>query len=143
MHGSRPFNLARQASPTMQEHIQLTQKEINQDLLSGILGTPKWWLVLVAFLLMVFLAGAGAFGYMLNKGVGVTGLNRPVMWGVFMTNFVLAPGTGCFRIHGGCISGSGSKPSIAQGNLGSTLLREPIRFRLGAVKSMLGCTGSS
>ena len=72
----------------MQEHIQLTQKEVNQDLLSGVLGTPKWWLVLVAFLLMVFLAGAGAFGYMLNKGVGVTGLNRPVMWGVFMTNFV-------------------------------------------------------
>ena len=24
----------------MQEHIQLTQKEINQDLLSGVLGTP-------------------------------------------------------------------------------------------------------
>ena len=72
----------------MQEHIQLTPKEINQDLLSGVLGTPKWWLGLVTFLLLVFLAGAGAFGFMLNKGVGVTGLNRPVMWGVFMTNFV-------------------------------------------------------
>ena len=45
----------------MQEHIQLTQKEINQDLLSGVLGMPKWWLGLVTFLLLVFLAGAGAF----------------------------------------------------------------------------------
>ena len=27
-------------------------------------------------------------GYMLNKGVGVTGLNRPVFWGFFMVNFV-------------------------------------------------------
>ena len=72
----------------MQEHIQLTPKEINEDLLSGVLGTPKWWLGLVAFLLLVFLAGAGAFGFMLNKGVGVTGLNRPIMWGFFMTNFV-------------------------------------------------------
>ena len=29
-----------------------------------------------------------AFGYMLNQGVGVTGLNRPVFWGAFMVNFV-------------------------------------------------------
>ena len=72
----------------MQEHIQLSQKEINRDLLAGVLGMPKWWLALVTFLLLVFLAGVGAFGYMVNKGVGVTGLNRPVMWGLFMTNFV-------------------------------------------------------
>ncbi len=72
----------------MQEHVQLTQKEINRDLLAGVLGTPSWWLGAVIFLTLVFLTGAGAFGYMLNKGVGVTGLNRPVMWGFFMTNFV-------------------------------------------------------
>ncbi|MDA1349348.1 MAG: polysulfide reductase NrfD, partial [Chloroflexi bacterium] len=72
----------------MQEHIQFTQKEINRDLLSGVLSTPKWWPPLTIFLLIVFLTGVGAFGYMLNKGVGVTGLNRPVMWGFFMTNFV-------------------------------------------------------
>ncbi|MCH8109185.1 MAG: polysulfide reductase NrfD [Chloroflexi bacterium] len=72
----------------MQEHVQLTQKEINRDLLAGVLGTPSWWIGAVIFLLLVFLTGAGAFGYMLNKGVGVTGLNRPVMWGFFMTNFV-------------------------------------------------------
>ena len=72
----------------MQEHIQRTQREINEDLLSGVLGTPRWWLGAVIFCSIVFLTGAGAFGYMLNKGVGVTGLNRPVMWGFFMTNFV-------------------------------------------------------
>ena len=72
----------------MQEHVQLTQKEINRDLLSGVLGTPKWWIFSVAFLSLVFLTGVGAFGWMLNKGVGVTGLNRPVMWGFFMVNFV-------------------------------------------------------
>ena len=72
----------------MQEHTYRTQKEINRDLLSGILGMPKWWLGLVAFLALVFLTGVGAFGWMLNKGVGVTGLNRPAMWGFFMVNFV-------------------------------------------------------
>ena len=72
----------------MQEHIQLSQKEINRDLLSGVLSTPKWWPGLTMVLFIVFLTATGAFGYMLNKGVGVTGLNRPVMWGFFMTNFV-------------------------------------------------------
>ncbi len=72
----------------MQEHIQLTQKEINRDLLSGVLKSPKWWLPAVLVLLVVFLIGAAAFGYLLNKGLGVTGLNRPVMWGVYLVSFV-------------------------------------------------------
>ena len=72
----------------MQEHIQLTDKEINRDILAGVLGMPKWWLGTVTFLTLVIFAGLGAFGYMANKGIGVTGLNRPVMWGFFMTNFV-------------------------------------------------------
>ena len=72
----------------MQDHIQLSQKEINRDLLSGVLGTPKWWLGLVSFLTLVFITGIGAFGWMVNQGVGVTGLSRPVFWGFYMTNFV-------------------------------------------------------
>ena len=72
----------------MQEHIQLDQKQINDDLLSGVLRTPRWWLPAITVALLVFLTGMGAFGYMLNKGVGVTGLNRPVFWGFFMVNFV-------------------------------------------------------
>ena len=72
----------------MQEHVQLDQKQINEDLLKGVLRTPKWWLPSTLLLTVIFLTGMGAFGYMLNKGVGVTGLNRPVFWGVFMVNFV-------------------------------------------------------
>jgi molybdopterin-containing oxidoreductase family membrane subunit len=72
----------------MQEHIQLTQKQINDDLLKGVLGMPSWWLPAVLFLTLVVFTGLGAFGYMVNKGLGVTGLNRPVMWGFFIVNFV-------------------------------------------------------
>ena len=72
----------------MQEHIQIDQKQINNDLLAGVLGMPKWWLGAVAGLTLVFLAGVGSFGWMINQGVGVTGLNRPVFWGFYMTNFV-------------------------------------------------------
>jgi len=72
----------------MLEHVQLDQKTINKDLLGGVLRTPSWWLPTVIFLLIVVCAGLGAFGYMMNKGLGVTGLNRPVLWGFFLVNFV-------------------------------------------------------
>ena len=32
--------------------------------------------------------GVFAFGYAINKGLGVTGLNRPIMWGFFLTDFI-------------------------------------------------------
>ena len=72
----------------MQEHVQLDQRTINDELLNGVLGFRSWWMPALAVSALVFLAGAAAFGYMLNKGVGVTGLNRPVFWGFFMVNFV-------------------------------------------------------
>ena len=72
----------------MLEHVQLDQKTINKDLLGGVLRTPKWWLPTVLFLTLVVFTGLGAFGYMMNKGLGVTGLNRPVFWGFFLVNFV-------------------------------------------------------
>ena len=34
------------------------------------------------------LAAFSAAGLMVNRGMGVTGMNRPVMWGFFITNFV-------------------------------------------------------
>ena len=72
----------------MQEHTQLTQKQINHDLLKDILQLPKWWLPAVSFLGAVIVIGLSAFFFMVYHGVGVTGLNRPVFWGFFIANFV-------------------------------------------------------
>jgi Ni/Fe-hydrogenase subunit HybB-like protein len=72
----------------MYDRPTLTHKQINQELLGNVLSTPIWWFVLVA-LLAVVVAGAGsAFGFMVNQGLGVTGLSRPVFWGLFITNFI-------------------------------------------------------
>ena len=72
----------------MLEHTQLTQKQINDDLLKDILQLPKWWLPAVLFLGAIIVIGLSAFFYMVYHGVGVTGLNRPVFWGFFIANFV-------------------------------------------------------
>ena len=72
----------------MQEGRSLTDKEINRGLLSTIFENPLWYWGIIAFLALIVLGAMSAAGYMFNKGLGVTGLNRPVMWGFFITNFV-------------------------------------------------------
>jgi Ni/Fe-hydrogenase subunit HybB-like protein len=72
----------------VQERVTQTHKEINTDLLRNIFWTPRWYWPLVVFLGLVFLTGAITFGFMMNKGLGLTGLNRPIMWGAFITDFV-------------------------------------------------------
>ena len=63
-------------------------RRINDDLTSSMFKTPSRYWMLVGFLALVTAMGAGAAGYMFVNGLGVTGLNRPVMWAFFITNFV-------------------------------------------------------
>ena len=72
----------------MQEGTDLADKRINRDLLNTVFETPLIYWGLIAVLGIVVLGAMGAAGYMINRGIGVTGLNRPVMWGFFITNFV-------------------------------------------------------
>ena len=72
----------------MQEYTYATDKEINHSLLKDVLGMPRWWLGAFGFLALVWLTGVGAYGWELNQGPGVLGVNRPVYWGFLITNFV-------------------------------------------------------
>ena len=72
----------------MQEGRALADRQINRDLLHTIFTHPKWQWGLIAFFGLIVLGAMCAAGYMFNRGLGVSGLNRPVMWGFFITNFV-------------------------------------------------------
>ena len=72
----------------MQEGRNLTDREINRGLLRPLFENPMWYWGMVAFLAIFVVGAMAAAGYMFNRGLGVTGLNRPVMWGFFITNFV-------------------------------------------------------
>ena len=72
----------------MQEGRVLPSREINRDLLKSILSPPGWYWITVAVLAIIVMVAMSAAGLMINKGLGVTGLNRPVMWGFFIVNFV-------------------------------------------------------
>ncbi|MBI2872718.1 MAG: polysulfide reductase NrfD [Chloroflexi bacterium] len=72
----------------MQERVELSHRQINQELLAANLKGPRWWWLLVPALVLVVMGAASAAGYMYNRGLGVTGLNRPIFWGIFIVNFV-------------------------------------------------------
>ncbi|HST20489.1 MAG TPA: NrfD/PsrC family molybdoenzyme membrane anchor subunit [Blastocatellia bacterium] len=65
-----------------------TDAKINSELLQPVMKTGRWWYVTVAASGALMLAAIVAFGLQLTRGIGVWGLNRPVMWAFDITNFV-------------------------------------------------------
>ncbi len=61
---------------------------INDELLKPILKTGASWYLTVALCSAILLAAILAFVYQLRHGIGVWGINRPVMWAFDITNFV-------------------------------------------------------
>ncbi len=57
-------------------------------LLRPLIKTSARYYLVVLFLLSLIGWGAYAFFVQLRDGLGVTGLNRPTFWGVYLTNFV-------------------------------------------------------
>lgn len=78
----------------MQERVVLgrtpqeVDRKINAELLGSLFGMPSRFWMTVGFLAMVVATAGGAAGFMFVKGMGVTGLNRPIMWAFMITNFV-------------------------------------------------------
>lgn len=62
--------------------------ELNDDLFAPVLETSRRFYVTVAILLTIVAWAAVAWITQLWNGLGVTGLNRPVYWGFYITNFV-------------------------------------------------------
>lgn len=61
---------------------------INDELLSSLRPPTRRWYLLVLFLGAVVAWGLAAFTWQMTHGMYVTGLDRPVMWGVYIVGFV-------------------------------------------------------
>jgi len=62
--------------------------KLEEDILRPITQTGRNFYITLAILLAVVAVGAFAWIYQIKNGLGVTGLNRPIYWGVYITNFV-------------------------------------------------------
>ena len=66
----------------------MLDKHEDAVLLDPILKTGKGFYLVALLLLAIALWGLYAYSVQLKYGLGVTGLNRPVFWGFYITNFV-------------------------------------------------------
>ena len=64
-------------------------REVNEDLLSVITQTgPGYYVTLAVCAVLAVLLYFLPWGYQIFTGQGVTGLNVPVFWGIYLVNFV-------------------------------------------------------
>ncbi|MBM3940658.1 MAG: molybdopterin oxidoreductase [SAR202 cluster bacterium] len=66
----------------------VSDAQINRELLDVVFRTPVWWVVIVSILGLLVAVFMSTFGLLMNQGLGLTGLNRPVFWGFLITNFI-------------------------------------------------------
>ncbi len=74
----------------MSEHTLAAKSagQLNDEMLSS-MRPPTWrWYGLAFFLGVVVAWGLAAFTYQVMTDLSVTGLDRPVMWGIYIANFV-------------------------------------------------------
>lgn len=78
----------------MVEGWQRSVADVNNDILVNTRKPhPMFYVALAASLLCVVLGGV-FWGIQITRGMGVAGLNSPVYWGVYITNFVFWVGIG-------------------------------------------------
>jgi molybdopterin-containing oxidoreductase family membrane subunit len=68
--------------------IDKSATRVNNELLSSMHPPTLAWYLLAFFLGVVVACGLAAFTWQMMNGMYVTGKNRPVMWGFYITGFV-------------------------------------------------------
>jgi Ni/Fe-hydrogenase subunit HybB-like protein len=90
-------DLAHQAEDLRQRHLLLDPRfpwDVNADVLNAMTRTtPLFWLIFAALGGLVLTAGV-TWLLQMYFGVGITGLNRPVGWGLYLVNTVYFIGIG-------------------------------------------------
>ena len=74
------------------QHLMLDPRprgEMNAMVMESMHTTSwKFWVVVGFLVLVVATCLFGTWGYLIANGLGVAGVNRPVFWGIFLTNTV-------------------------------------------------------
>lgn len=104
------------------------------DLPKKATGRAYWGWVTILSILVLF--GIGAWIYQLIYGLSVTGMNRPVFWGIYITNFVFFIGIS----HAGTLISAILRVSHAEWRRPVTRMAEAITvFALFIGASMIVC----
>ncbi len=66
----------------------LSYREVHQEILRTLAPAPRRYYIAIGLLFLGILGAAGAWGYQILVGLGVTGLKHPTMWILYLVNFV-------------------------------------------------------
>jgi len=66
----------------------LPYRQIREDLFRPLSRVSGRYLFAIVILFLVGAAGLAAWGLQLHSGMGITGLQRPVFWGIYIVDFV-------------------------------------------------------
>ena len=66
----------------------LPYRRIREDLFRPLSGISRRYALAAALAFLIGASGLIAWGYQLRRGMGVTGLGRPVFWGFYIVDFV-------------------------------------------------------
>jgi Ni/Fe-hydrogenase subunit HybB-like protein len=72
----------------------LSYRDINKEVLRTLFRPGRVYYSMLAISFLGVLAMAACFAYQINRGLGVAGYLHPVMWGVYLVNFVFWIGIG-------------------------------------------------
>ena len=67
---------------------ETSARKMSDDLLRPLLQTSWRFYVLVVFLGGIVLTGLATWAYQVWMGFGMTGINMPIFWAFYITNFV-------------------------------------------------------
>ena len=67
---------------------ELTYGQVDRDILRAMEAPGRWYYIVFFLNLLVLAWGAFAWRYQIVHGMGVSGLTHPVMWAIYITNFV-------------------------------------------------------
>jgi len=87
--------LAELENPITLIHHSVRSRDVTKDVTAPIFRAPNltWWGGLLISLLMLMSMWL-TFAVQMCEGIGILGLNKPVMWGSYITNFVFWIGIG-------------------------------------------------
>ena len=100
------------------------ETELERTVLEPLRHTPRQFYFILAGLGLVFALGVAALVNQWWLGLGVTGLNRPVYWGVYLTNFVFFIGIS----HAGTLISAILRVTQAEWRRPITRIAEAITF---------------
>ncbi|MDX2193866.1 MAG: NrfD/PsrC family molybdoenzyme membrane anchor subunit [Gemmatimonadales bacterium] len=83
-----------QASPKYGPPTDQTHAEITRDVVATLDTAPRGYYYLIFACVGCFLVGVATFIALLKEGLGLAGYQPPIMWSVYITNFVFWVGIG-------------------------------------------------